>query len=109
MLSASQQAPQVHLSETPGDVTEVLRKKNRYLLVTSVLIFVIVTAMPLLAGLGEVLDRPAFGAMNWAYVYGLGQIALFLAVTHVHVRLSHRWQEGARGALRDAAMTEERS
>ena len=66
---------------------ELVRRKRRFIVPATVFFIVYYFALPILVGYyPELMDRPAFGGMNLAYLFALSQFFMAWIVMWLYVR-----------------------
>jgi uncharacterized membrane protein (DUF485 family) len=55
---------------------ELIQKKKSFIIPTTIFFFVFYFALPILTSYTTVLNKPAFGAISWAWVFAFAQFAM---------------------------------
>jgi uncharacterized membrane protein (DUF485 family) len=82
---------------------ELMRAKKAFIIPAVIFFLVFYMAMPVLAEFTTVLDRPAIGAMNWAYVYGFAQFLMTLILCYLYINRAKKWDKLVEEAREEAS------
>jgi uncharacterized membrane protein (DUF485 family) len=82
---------------------ELMRAKKAFIIPAVTFFLVFYMAMPVLAEFTTVLDGPAIGAMNWAYVYGFAQFLMTWILMYIYVSRAKKWDKLVEEAREEAS------
>jgi uncharacterized membrane protein (DUF485 family) len=90
------------VSQTPA-FGELMRAKKAFIIPAVIFFLVFYMAMPILAEFTTVLDGPAIGTLNWAYVYGFAQFLMTLILCHLYLNRAKKWDKLVEEAREEAS------
>jgi uncharacterized membrane protein (DUF485 family) len=74
------------------DFHALLRAKKRFIIPGTIFFLVYYMTLPVLVGFfPDVMKRPVWGAVNWAYLFALSQFVMTGVLCVLYVRASRRW------------------
>ena len=80
----------------------LLARKKAFLVPTCVFFFVFYFALPILTSYFTVLNRPAIGAITWAWVFGFAQFVMTWALCGVYTRKAAQFDRDVAAIQEDA-------
>jgi uncharacterized membrane protein (DUF485 family) len=74
------------------DFHALQRAKRRFIVPMTIFFLVYYMALPVLVGYWpDVMKRPVWGKMNWAYLFAVSQFIMTWIVCALYVRAARRW------------------
>lgn len=81
------------IAQHPG-FAELKRAKLRFIIPATIFFMVYYMALPILVGFfPEVMKKPVWGKVNWAYLFALSQFIMTWVICGLYVRVARRWDK----------------
>jgi uncharacterized membrane protein (DUF485 family) len=81
------------IAQHPG-FAELKRAKLRFIIPATIFFMVYYMALPVLVGFfPELMKKPVWGAVNWAYLFALSQFVMTWVICGLYVRAARRWDK----------------
>jgi uncharacterized membrane protein (DUF485 family) len=74
------------------DFHALQRAKRRFIVPATIFFLLYYMALPVLVGYWpEMMKKPVWGKMNWAYLFALSQFVMTWVISGMYVRVARKW------------------